>query len=111
VEKCKFGKTSIEFLGHIISTASIAPLPSRVVAIATHPRPSTIKDPQNFLGLVNFYRNFVPGAAAMLSPLADALMGSLKSKATVEWTAGQGRTGEGNQPSLPPLRGQAGTDG
>jgi len=37
-EKCEFGKTDIEFLGHTVSASGIAPLPSRVAAIAAHPR-------------------------------------------------------------------------
>jgi len=39
-EKCE---SSIEFLGHTVSTNGIAPLPSRVVAIASHPCPNNIK--------------------------------------------------------------------
>jgi len=86
-EKCEFGKTSIEFLGHTVSASGIAPLPSRVAAIAAHPRPNNIKELQNFLGVINFYRKFVPGAAAMLRPLTDALRGSPRPKTAVEWTA------------------------
>ena len=36
-EKCEFNKPSLEFLGHTVSAAGIAPLPSRVAAIAAHP--------------------------------------------------------------------------
>jgi len=86
-EKCEFGKTNIEFLGHTVSARGIAPLPSRVAAIASHPRPNTFKELQNFLGVINFYRKFVPGAAAMLRPLTDALRGSPRPKTAVEWTA------------------------
>ena len=63
VEKCEFEKTSIEFLGHTVSTAGIPPLPSQVAAIPTHPCPNNIKELQNFLGVINFYWKFVPGAA------------------------------------------------
>jgi RNase H-like domain found in reverse transcriptase len=57
-----------------------------VAAIAAHPRPKTIKDLQNFLGVVNFYRKFVPAASAMMRPLTDALRGSPRPRAAVEWT-------------------------
>jgi len=86
-EKCEFGKTNIKFLGHTVSASGIAPLPSRVAAIASHPRPNTIKKLQNFLGVINFYRKFVPGAAAMLRLLTDALRGSPRPRTAVEWTA------------------------
>jgi Reverse transcriptase (RNA-dependent DNA polymerase) len=36
-EKCEFGKTNIQFLGHTVLAGGIAPLPSRVAAIAAHP--------------------------------------------------------------------------
>ena len=55
-EKCEFGKTSIEFLGHTVSAIGIVPLPSRVAAIVAHPHPNNIKEMQNFLGVINFYR-------------------------------------------------------
>ena len=85
-EKCEFNKPSIEFLGHTVSASGIAPLPDRVAAIAAHPRPTNIKELQNFLGVINFYRKFVPGAANILRPLTDALKGTPKPKAAVEWT-------------------------
>jgi len=40
VEKCEFRKTNIQFLGRTVSASGIAPLPSRVEAIAAHRRPS-----------------------------------------------------------------------
>ena len=49
-EKCKFNKPSIEFLGHTVSASGITPLPDRVAAIAAHPRPTNIRELQNFLG-------------------------------------------------------------
>ena len=38
---------------------------------------------QRFLGMVNFYRKFLLGAARVLAPLTDALKGSSKS---LTWT-------------------------
>ena len=54
--------------------------------MAAHPRPTTIRDLQNFLGVINFYRKFVRGAAAILKPLSDILKGSPNCRAAVEWT-------------------------
>ena len=42
-EKCEFGKSSIEFLGHTVSTTGIAPLPERVAPMAAHPHPVSIR--------------------------------------------------------------------
>ena len=54
-----------------------------VQAILDYPLPTTVKDLQRFLGLINFYRRFVPHAAAILRPLTDALVGAPK---TLSWT-------------------------
>jgi hypothetical protein len=58
--KCIFGVAAVDFLGHRVSSTGIKPLADRVVAIQAFPQPNTIKELQSFLGLVNFYRCFVP---------------------------------------------------
>ncbi len=39
-----------------------------------------------FLGMVNFYRRFLPGAARALKPLTDCLRGGPKGPTVVEWS-------------------------
>ncbi len=48
------------------------------------PPPQDIKQLQCFLGLVNFYRCFLPNCAQVLKPLTDLLKGGPK---TLQWTA------------------------
>jgi hypothetical protein len=85
VGKCQFGLPALDFLGHSVSAAGVAPLPARVEAIRTFPRPAVVRELQAFLGLFNFYRRFVPRAAAIVKPLTDALRGSLAPSAAVQW--------------------------
>ena len=73
----------MDFLGHHVSTAGVPPLSSHIQAITDYPQPTSIKDLQRFLGVINFYRRFVPHAAAVLHPLNDALIGSPK---LLSWT-------------------------
>jgi hypothetical protein len=73
-------------LGHELSAAGVRPLYSHVEALQAYPRPSTVKQLQAFLGLVNFYRRFVPAAARLLKPLTDALVGGARAAAPVVWT-------------------------
>ena len=77
-EKCCFAQQTVEFLGHAVSSAGILPLPAHVQAVAAFPRPANIKDLQRFLGMVNFFRRFLPGIARTLRPLTDALVGGGK---------------------------------
>jgi hypothetical protein len=82
--KCTFAVTSVKFLGHMVSETGITPLPKHVTAIQEFPAPTSIKQLQQFLGMVNFYRRFLPRIAATLQPLTDLLRGNPK---TLEWTA------------------------
>ncbi len=81
--KCSFALDQVDFLGHHVTAAGIAPLSTHVEAIRAFPQPTTIKDLQRFLGLINFYRRFIPKAAAILLPLTDALANNPKD---LQWT-------------------------
>jgi hypothetical protein len=68
----------------MVSEAGIKPLPKHVAAIQEFPVPTTIKQLQQFLGMINFYRRFLPKIAATLPPLTDLLRGNPKS---LDWSA------------------------
>ena len=77
--KCVFAVSSLEFLGHQITSAGVVPLSRHVDAIQHFPQPKDIKQLQRFLGLVNFYRRFIPGIAGILKQLTDALADNPKT--------------------------------
>ena len=81
--KCILGQESLEFLGYKVDQNGITPLEERVSAIRQTPRPTTVKELQRFLGLVNYYRRFVPKAAQHMFHLFGALKGKPK---TLPWT-------------------------
>ena len=85
--KCTFGRTSVDFLGHQVSGSGIRPLADKVEALRRHPCPTTVKELQQFLGLLNFYRRFIPGAAKTLAPLTEELKGSPSGPTKLQWTA------------------------
>ena len=74
-EKCQFQKSQVEFLGHLVDKNGIRPLPAKVEAITKYPRPTTCSQLLSFLGMINFYRRFIRGAASILKPLTDATKG------------------------------------
>ena len=87
-EKCVFAKTEIKFLGHMVSEHGILPDQERVLVIKEFERPSTVKQLKRFLGMINFYRRFIPGAAADQILLNDFLKGYKKnSKIAISWTS------------------------
>ncbi|MFN9981037.1 MAG: hypothetical protein ACK53Y_14010, partial [bacterium] len=76
--KCVFAVSSLKFLGHMVDEAGITPLPKHVATVQDCPPPADIKQLQRFLGLINFYRRFLPAVARTLQPLTDLLKGSPK---------------------------------
>jgi hypothetical protein len=83
LEKCVFAAPSLEILGHTISATGMAPTNDHAAEIKNCPPPQDIKQLQCFLGMVNFYRRFLPKCAQILKPLTDLLKGGAK---TLEWT-------------------------
>ena len=69
LDKCRFAYEKGEFVGHEISGEGYSPLKSHVATIKNYPRPNSKKEVQRFLGLVNFYRHFIPKMASIASPL------------------------------------------
>jgi hypothetical protein len=73
--KCVFTVPSLKFLGHMVDEAGITPLPRHVAAVQDCPPLTDIEKLQCFLGLINFYRHFLPAVARTLQPLTDLLKG------------------------------------
>ncbi len=67
LEKCVFPVSELDFLGHGISTAGVVPLRDNIQVILDFPKPTDCKAMQRFLGMINFYRRFLPGIAGTLS--------------------------------------------
>ena len=67
--KCNFFSKEIQYLGHILSTTGIQPLPSKTQAIQHMTPPTTPKQVRAFLGLVGYYRKFIRGFTKIAKPL------------------------------------------
>ena len=60
MEKCSFLKKHIQYLSHIVSGDGLKPVPEKLSSIQQMPRPYTPKEVKQFLGLVGYYRKFIP---------------------------------------------------
>ena len=69
-EKCNF-KSHIKYLGHLISGEGIKPFPEKLESIKEMPPPTTPKEVKQFLGLIGYYRKFVPRFADVARPLTN----------------------------------------
>ncbi|BHF62421.1 hypothetical protein SprV_0200540300 [Sparganum proliferum] len=73
--KCVLGVPSLDFLGHHVDAQGLRPLSSKVEAIRDFPPPTSKRQLQRFLGMVNFYRRFLPNCADLMLPLTNLLSG------------------------------------
>uniref|UniRef100_A0ABD2VXI5 RNA-directed DNA polymerase n=1 Tax=Trichogramma kaykai TaxID=54128 RepID=A0ABD2VXI5_9HYME len=80
--KCVFGQSEVVFLSHVVNANGFSPLPDKVQDIEHFPQPTNIDELRRFLGLVNFYRAFVPHAAEILAPLNKLIVGAKKKDTT-----------------------------
>ena len=68
-EKCAFLKRHIQYLGHLVSENGFKPLPEKLKSIREMPHPKNPKEVKQFLGLIGYYRKFVPRFADLSRPL------------------------------------------
>lgn len=80
-DKCQFFKQSVLYLGFVISKTGLMTSPEKVKAILNAPEPTSVTEVKRFLGVVNYYRNFIPNASSILSPLHELL----RSDVPWEW--------------------------
>nr|VZI10406.1 unnamed protein product [Spirometra erinaceieuropaei] len=82
--QCVFGVFPIEFLGHLVDFRGIHPPRSKVTSIRDFPPPSFKRQLQRILGMVTFYRRFIPHCAGTMLPPTSLL---LVSKGSFELSA------------------------
>ena len=69
ISKCHSFSKEIQYLGHILSTKGIWPLPSKMQAIKNMHPPTTPKQVHAFLSLVGYYRKFIKNVMKIAQPL------------------------------------------
>ena len=72
-EKCEFAKSSITYLGHVISADGIRADPSKVRAIKQMQKPKDVGDIRRFHGMANQLGKFIPNLSTVTQPLRDLL--------------------------------------
>ena len=82
--KCSFFSKEIQYLGHILSTTGIQPLPSKTHTIQHMNPPTTPKQVRAFLGLVGYYRKFIKGFTKIAKPLTLLTRQQVKFDWTLE---------------------------
>jgi len=81
-EKCIWKAEEVEFLGYIIGRDGIRMSQSKVEAVLSWERPTSLKEVQSFLGFANFYRRFIQGYSQIARPMTELT----KKKGEGHWT-------------------------
>ena len=68
-DKCRLGYQCAEFVGHLITPDGHQPLHSNVEKILAFKPPRDKLELQRFLGLVNFYRDYISNMASIAEPM------------------------------------------
>ena len=74
-DKCKIRKSSVPYMGHIVSDQGLKPDPDKIKAIINMPTPQDKEGVRRFLGLIQYLSKFIPN----LSDLDASLRILLKS--------------------------------
>lgn len=69
--KCKWFCESVEYLGHIISSQGRSPSPTLVEAVIRAKTPENVKELRSYLGLLNFYHNYLENISMLVKPLRE----------------------------------------
>ena len=82
--KCKFFSQKIQFLGHVITEKGVEVDPEKVKAVQNMKTPTNLKEVRAVLGLVGFYRKFIPNFGATAEPLYKLLNKETKFTWSIE---------------------------
>ncbi|KAI5743301.1 hypothetical protein M8J77_016641 [Diaphorina citri] len=81
LQKCHFGKSEVQYLGHLITSEhNLAPT-AHIQAIQKAPTPKSKRQLQSFLGTCNWLREYVPRASEVMAPLYQ-----ITSRKPFKWT-------------------------
>ena len=72
-KKLQMFMTQVEFCGHILMAGKRAPAPGKLLALQKWELPRVVTQLRGFLGLANYFSEYVPNYAALAGPLTSKL--------------------------------------
>lgn len=84
MEKCKFNKETISFLGYVIDTTIVSIDNKKVETVQNWPTPQILKELQRCLCFANFYCRFIKNYNIVAAPLIPL---TKEGKKKISWNS------------------------
>ncbi|KAG1467964.1 hypothetical protein G6F56_004110 [Rhizopus delemar] len=68
-DKCHWAQHSVNMLGFVISEKGITVDPRKLTTVEKWPKPENNKDIQKFMGLINYFREYIPMISRVAAPI------------------------------------------
>jgi transposase InsO family protein len=85
-KKCKFGLKKIGYVGKEISKEGINMSEDKIQHVLDFPKPMTNTQLRSFLGLANYFREFVPNHSTIVHPLQGMIDFAATKRTAIKWT-------------------------
>ena len=76
----------MNYLGHDIDATGIKSIADKVQAIVNFPKPSNMRQLRRLIGMIAFYKKFIPNCSEIATPILALLSPHKYSKKAIEWT-------------------------
>ena len=72
--KCKFGMSKVEYCGKEISEEGLSMSTKKIQKVLDFPKPQNAGQMKKFVGLINYFHDFVPHHADIMKPMHDMIL-------------------------------------
>ena len=79
-KKCYFGYAELDFVGKVISEKGLKMSEKKIRSVLDFPKPVIAKHLKSFLGLVNYFRDFIRNQSSIVHPLHQLILNYNKIK-------------------------------
>ena len=79
-KKCHLFQHEVKFLGFLVTPQGIKTDPDKTLLIKNWPVPTTSREVRQYLGIVSYYRKFIPQFSKTATPLTELLKGKLVNR-------------------------------
>lgn len=72
-EKCFFCRPELKYLGYVVNRNGVHVDPDKVACITNMPIPKTVTEVRRVIGMISWYRRFIPSFSDLTAPLTNLL--------------------------------------